>query len=107
MTMYHEVGWDRILPISICAPELRLSHSPPHPNPTQERAGLPRSADTPKITSSQAHWRDKLQSETVKQTNTRVNQVPRGKCKNLGIIRTQFSDHSKTWIRQHTEKARI
>jgi hypothetical protein len=72
-----------MLPVSICAPELRLSHIPPHPNSAQERAGLPRSADTPKITGSQDNRRDKLQSEIVRPTNTRDNHMARGKCKNL------------------------
>jgi hypothetical protein len=74
--------------------ELRLSHSPLHQNPTQERAGLPGSADTPKTTGLQAHRRDKLQSETTRPTNTRVNQMVRGKHKNL-------SNRKTTWHNQN------
>jgi hypothetical protein len=74
---------DRILPVSICTREVRLSHSPQHPNSIQERAGLPRSADTPKITGSQAQSGDKLQSETARPTNTRDKHMVRGKGKNL------------------------
>ena len=47
-------------------------------------------------------------------TNTGDNQMTKGKHKNhqqkprlLGIIRTQFSHHSKSWILQHTGKARF
>lgn len=39
----HRTTGDRILLVSICAPQLRLFYSPPYPN-------LSRSADTPKIT---------------------------------------------------------
>jgi len=42
-----------------------------------------RSADKPKITGSQAHRKDKLQSETARPTNTRDKQMARGKHKNL------------------------
>jgi len=38
---------------------------------------------TPKITSSQAYRKDKLQSETTRPTNIRNNQMARGKHKNL------------------------
>jgi hypothetical protein len=37
----------------------------------------------PKIIGSQTHRRDKLQSETARPTNTRDNQMARGKHKNL------------------------
>ena len=69
--------------VTICTRELRLFHSPPHTNPAQERAGFPRSGDTTKITSAQANRRDKLQSETARPTNTRDNQMARGKHKNI------------------------
>jgi hypothetical protein len=74
---------DRILPVFICTPELRLPHSPPQPNHAQERAGLQRSADTPTITGIQAYRRDKLQSEKAKPTNMRDNKMARSKHKNL------------------------
>ena len=74
---------DRILLVTICIQELRLLHNPPHTNPSQERADLCRSADIPKITDLQAHSTEKLQSETARPTNTRDNQMARGKHKNL------------------------
>jgi hypothetical protein len=86
------------------------------PKPCPERAGLLRSDETPKITASQAHKRDKLQSETTRTANTRDNLMTQSKHKNftyrnkgrlLGIIRTQFFYHSKSWIPQHTRKARF
>jgi hypothetical protein len=72
-----------MIPVSICTWELRLSHSPLHPNPVQERVGLHRNAGTLKITWSQVHRRDKYQSEKARLSNTRGNQMVRGKCKNL------------------------
>jgi hypothetical protein len=62
---------------------LSLSQSPVHPNNTQERTGLPRSADTPTIIGSHAHRRSKLQSETKRPTNTMDNQMVRAKHKNI------------------------
>jgi hypothetical protein len=58
------------------------------------------------------HRRDRLQLETAKADSTRDNQMLRGKHKQqklriLGIIRSQFSHHSKSWIHNHTEKARF
>jgi hypothetical protein len=61
------------------------SHSHRHLNPAQEKAGLPRSDDTHKITGSQAHGRNKLQSKAARPINTRENQMVRGKHKNLSI----------------------
>jgi hypothetical protein len=55
---------DRILPVSFCTPELRLLHSPPHPNPAQERAGLPRSDDTLNITGPQKRQAPVRESKT-------------------------------------------
>jgi hypothetical protein len=72
-----------ILLFSIYALELRVSHSPPYPNHAQEKPGLPRYTGTPKITGSQAHRKDKLQSETARPINTSNNQMERGKSKNL------------------------
>jgi hypothetical protein len=66
-------------PVSICTQELRLFYSSSHPNPAQERAGLARSADT----GLQADRRDKLQPETARTTNTKDNQMARGKHKNI------------------------
>jgi hypothetical protein len=60
-----------------------VSHSSCGPNPSQERGGLPKSIDTSKTTGSQAHRRDKLQSETAIKTNTRGNRMARGKHNNL------------------------
>jgi hypothetical protein len=60
-----------ILSVSISAPDLRVPQSPSYLNPMQERAGLPKSVDKPKITGSQAHRREKLQSETARPTNIR------------------------------------
>jgi hypothetical protein len=71
----------RILPVSICALELRLYHNPLYPNATRRDLGLPRSADTHKITGSQAHRRDKLQSETAISTNIKDNQMAKSKHK--------------------------
>ena len=51
---------DKILPFPICTPDLRFFHSLLHLNPTQERGSLPRSANIPKITGSQAHRRNKV-----------------------------------------------
>ena len=73
-----------------------------------EESWSPRSTDT----GLQAHRTDKLQPETARPTNTRDNQMVKGKGKNLTnrnqgdmIIRTQFSHDSKSWIPQHTRKA--
>ena len=74
---------DRILQVSNFTPELRQSHSPPHSNPNQEGVGLTRRTDASKITGLEAHRRDKLQSDTASTTNTRENQVARGKHKSL------------------------
>ena len=46
----HGAAGDRVLLVSICILKLKLSHKPAYPNPTQDRAGLCRSANTPKIT---------------------------------------------------------
>ena len=43
----------------------------------------PRIADTTRLTGSQAHRRDRLQSETAKPVSTRDNQMARGKYKNV------------------------
>ena len=60
-----------------------MSHSPPYPKTAQGRVGVPKSADMPKTTGSQTHRRGYLQSETARPTNTRDNQMARGKHKNL------------------------
>ena len=62
--------------------ELRMLHSSLYPNPTQERAGLLQSADTSKFTGSQSQKRAKLNSETARTTNTRDDQLSKGKHKN-------------------------
>jgi hypothetical protein len=49
----------------------------------QERAGLTRSADILKTTVTQAHRKEKQQRETARPTNTRDNQIVRGKLKKL------------------------
>jgi hypothetical protein len=74
---------DRILPLSICDRELRLSQSPLHPNHAQQTTGLLTSADKPKITGSQAQKKVKLQSETSGRTNNRNNLMGSVKHKNL------------------------
>jgi hypothetical protein len=56
---------------------------PSAPKSLLERVGLPRRADISKVTGSQAHMRDKLQSETARPTHTSDNQMVRGKHKNL------------------------
>jgi hypothetical protein len=78
---------------------------------SQKRAALPRVLSH---TGLQAPRRDKLQPEIEKPTNTRDNQMAKGKHNNhtkkprlLGIIKTKFSPHSKSWIPQQTGKARF
>jgi hypothetical protein len=73
----------RILLVSIWTQKLRLSYSPPHANLAQEKAVLLRSADTSKITGSQTYRRDKIHPETARSTNTRDNQMVRGKLRKL------------------------
>jgi hypothetical protein len=70
----------------------------------------PRSADT----DLQAHRKDKLQPETARPTKTRDNQITKASTRTLqqkqrllGIIRTQFTNNSKSWIPQHTKKTRF
>ena len=63
---------NRILPISVCTPELTLGYSSPYPWENWS----PRSTDT------EACRRDKPQSETARPANTRDNQMARGKGKN-------------------------
>jgi hypothetical protein len=70
------VDGHRSLPANICTPELRLYHSHPYANPSQERR------DAPKITGSQAHKRSKLHSETARPINTRGTQMERDKSNN-------------------------
>jgi hypothetical protein len=62
--------------------ELTLCHSSLHPITIQKEL-VSRRVDTPKITSSQAHRENKLQSKTAKTANTRDIQMVRGKYKNL------------------------
>jgi hypothetical protein len=59
----------RLLPEFFCTCEQRLSHNTPYPNPAQQRGGLLRRANTGL----------QLQSETKRTTNTRDNQMARGK----------------------------
>jgi hypothetical protein len=60
------------------------------PKSSPERVGLPRSADIPKKTSLRAHRREKLQSETIRPTNTRderqAQETKQEKLRLLGII---------------------
>ena len=72
-------SWDRILLVFICTWELRLFHSPPHPNPAQDRAGFATSADT----GLQAHRRDKIQPEKLGPTYNRDNQMTKHRHKKL------------------------
>jgi hypothetical protein len=71
-----------ILQVSICSTELTLCYSYPIPIWPRENLSL-RSADTHKTIGSQAHRRDKLQSETTILANTRDNQMVRGKQKSI------------------------
>jgi len=76
---------------------------------------FPKSAFTPKITGSQAHRREKPQSETATPINIKDHQMARDKeaqefkqekPRLLGTIRIQFY-HSKFWLPQHTRKAKF
>jgi hypothetical protein len=100
---------DRILLVSICALELRLSNSPLHPNPAQEKTGLPGSADTHKITGSQEYRRDKLQSQISRPTNTRGNQMVREKHRNLSNRKQGYlaSSEPSSPTTKHIGKARF
>jgi hypothetical protein len=67
----------------------------------------PRSADT----GLQAHRRIKLQSETAGTSNSRKRKAKARillqKPRLLGIIRTQYSHLSESWIPQHNRKVRF
>jgi hypothetical protein len=66
-----------------------------------------------KFRHNQDHRKDRLQSDIPKLHSIRDNQIVGGKRKNisnkprlLGIVRTQFSHHRKSWIHYHSGKAR-
>lgn len=67
-----------------------------------------------RLTVSQTHRSDKVQSETAIPTNIRDNQgknqdqeSKQQKPRHHRIIRTQFSHCSKSWIPKHSRKAKL
>ena len=91
-------SWHSILLITICTKEPGSIHSPLPSRRELVYPGVLTQTDL-----------QEGQSETVIHTNTRDNQMVKGKQKPrlLGNITTQFSHHSKFWIPHHTGKARV
>jgi hypothetical protein len=73
--------------------------------------GSQRQLDSELSRFNQDYRKDRLQTDIVRAGSTRDNQMAGGKHKKirlLGIIRTQFSHHSKPWIHHHRiSKTRI
>jgi hypothetical protein len=73
-----------------------------------EYSWFPRSTDT----HFQAHRRDKLKQKTVRPTNTRDNQMAKGKITNISnrtqsYLASSKPHNNKSSILQHTRKARF